>query len=160
MSEIGRKAVSAMLRRSSLIVLLVMLAPAHHAIGQTLAPAHHEMSKRDAAVIKADRIPPAPVPPVSIDGIRYEVIHWGRRRGLDQDGGYIAAIDIASQTELWTLKLYEVRHEPQMETDVQDVFITAMRRNLFGFGSKLEITDELDRRHVVDPRTRTVTTRP
>lgn len=160
MSELRHTAVSAILRRSTLIMLLVMFAPAHLALGQTPATAHPEMSKRDAPVIKADRIPPAAVPPVSIDGIRYEVIHWGRQRGLDQDGGYIAAIDIASQKELWTLKLYEVRYQPQMETDVQDVFITGMRRNLLGFGSKLEITDELDRCHVVDPRTRTVTSRP
>src|SRR5215472_11349501 len=105
----------------------------------------------------AKRKGPADVAPVTVGGLRFEAIHWGKARDLGQNGGYIAAIDPASGKELWTLKVYDVVYDPKLEGDVQDVFITAMSKTLFG--QKLNITDENGRRYVVDPAARTVTAR-
>jgi hypothetical protein len=103
---------------------------------------------------KAKRVPPAKIEPVTIGNLRFEAIHWGKARGLGQNGGYIAAIDPASGKEAWTLKVYDVAYEPGLEGDVQDVFIKSMSKTLFG--QKLTITDERGRGYVVDPAARTV----
>lgn len=104
--------------------------------------------------MRAKRVAPTEVPPVQIGNVRYEVVHWGRRRGWPQNGGYIVACDAATGKELWTLQVYESKYDDAMESDVQDVFITAMSRTLFG--GKLSITDENGRMYRVDPATRTV----
>lgn len=105
--------------------------------------------------IKADRLPPPDVPPVVIGTTRYEVIHYGKRQGLSQNGGYIAARDVASGRELWTLKVYDVPFDPKMEADVQDIFIESMGKAFFS--NKLKIVDEQGRHYVVDVKTREVT---
>jgi hypothetical protein len=110
-----------------------------------------------SAAPKAKRKPPAAVPSVTVGGLRFEAIHWGKARGLGQNGGYIAAIDPASGKELWTLKVYDVVYDPKLEGDVQDVFIIAMSKTLFG--QKLNIRDEEGRSYVVDPATRMVKAR-
>jgi hypothetical protein len=102
----------------------------------------------------AKRVGPPEVPPVVQGSTRFEVIHWGRDRGLGQNGGYIAALDDASDRELWTLKIYGVSYDPELEEDVQDVFIekmTAIRADA------LEIVDEKGRRYLVNPQARRVT---
>jgi hypothetical protein len=66
------------------------------------------------------------VDPVVIGGIRYEVVPWGKARGLGQNGGIIAAVDAATGRELWTLKVYEIRYDPDMEGDKQDLFIAGL----------------------------------
>jgi hypothetical protein len=106
---------------------------------------------------KAKRKGPVEVAPVTVGGLRFEAIHWGDERGLGQNGGYIAAIDPASGKELWTLKIYDIAYDPDLESDVQDVFITSMSKTLFG--QKLNIRDEQGRSYVVDPTTRTVKAR-
>jgi len=55
--------------------------------------------------------------PVIVGGIRYEAIPWGRARGLSQNGGHIAAYDLASGRELWLLKVYDVIYSSGMEED-------------------------------------------
>jgi len=106
---------------------------------------------------RAKRVGPPKVAPVVVGNLRIEALHWGKKRGLDQNGGYLVAFDRVSGAELWVLKVYEVRYDPQMEADVQDVFIRSMRKSLFG--GTLRITDEEDRRYRVDPQTRTVEAR-
>jgi hypothetical protein len=99
------------------------------------------------------RVGPDDVAPVEVGSQRYEVIHWGRERGLGQNGGYLAAVDVDSGKELWTLKVYDVAYDPDMEEDVQDVFIKAMSVN--GSGTELTVTDERGRRFVVNLKSRT-----
>jgi hypothetical protein len=70
------------------------------------------------------RVGPPAVPPLTLDGVRYETLHRGRERGLGQNGGYLLAIDAASGRELWTLHVYAVPHDPAEEFDAQEVFIT------------------------------------
>lgn len=66
------------------------------------------------------------VAPVVLGNTRYEVVKGARSRGFAQNGGVIAAIDVPSGKELWTLMLYQTSYDAQEETDVQDRFITAM----------------------------------
>ena len=103
--------------------------------------------------MQADRIPPPEVKPVTIGDVRYEVIHWGKDR-FGQNGGYIGAFDARSDDELWTLQIYEIEYDPEMEGDVQDIFISSMSKTIFG--GKLKLTDEEGRKWVVDPEKRTV----
>lgn len=102
----------------------------------------------------AKRIAPPEVAPVVIDKLRFEVISWGKERGLDQNGGYIAAFDTDSGKELWVLKVYNILYDPSLESDVQDVFIKTMSKNFFS--NKLTITDEKDRKYTVNLDTRKV----
>jgi hypothetical protein len=100
------------------------------------------------------RVAPPEVAPVTIGEIRFEAIHWGRDRGLGQNGGYIAALDRRTGLELWVLEVYDVEYDPSLEEDVQDVFIASLSRTWLG--GKLDIRDERGRRYRVDPRTRSV----
>jgi hypothetical protein len=100
------------------------------------------------------RVAPPEVAPVTIGEIRFEAIHWGRDRGLGQNGGYIAALDRRTGSELWVLKVYDIEYDPSLEEDVQDVFIASLSRTWLG--GKLDIRDERGRRYRVDPRTRSV----
>jgi hypothetical protein len=102
------------------------------------------------------RVAPPNVAPVLVAGMRIEAIHWGRSRGLEQNGGYIAAIAPRSGRELWTLKVYTVSYDPKLEEDVQDVFIAKMTK---ASASRLLVVDEKGRRYVVDVKARSVTPR-
>jgi hypothetical protein len=108
----------------------------------------------DDAEPAGKRVGPPEVAPVTIDNVEFTAIPWGRERGLGQNGGYIAALDPANGKELWTLKVYDVFYDPKLEEDVQDVFITALRKS--ASGRELIVTDERGRRYIVDPKTRSV----
>lgn len=99
--------------------------------------------------IAPKRIGPSEVVPVQDATRRFEVIHWGRERGLGQNGGYIAATDLDGR-EPWILKVYDVNYDPSLEEDVQDVFIVSMVR---AGPDALEIEDERGRRYLVNVAT-------
>jgi hypothetical protein len=106
---------------------------------------------------KGKRVGPPKVNPVTIGNLRFEALHWGKARDLGQNGGYIAAIDVANGKEAWILKVYDIAYDPAMEGDVQDIFIKSMSKS--PFGRKLNVRDERGRAYVVDPATRSVTQR-
>jgi hypothetical protein len=64
--------------------------------------------------------------PITIDDLRYEAMLWGKARGLPQNGGYISVVHQGSGKERALIKIYETQYDPEMETDVQDVFITSL----------------------------------
>lgn len=99
------------------------------------------------------RAGPAAAAPVTIGQVRYEAVPWGRIRELDQNGGYIAAIDENSGQELWILKVYDVRYDGDMEDDKQDLFITRIESK---DSRTLLIENENGERFIVDLPTRTV----
>jgi PQQ enzyme-like repeat protein len=105
-------------------------------------------------MLQAKRVGPPKVEPVTMGSARYEVIHWGRKRGLGQNGGYIAAVNAKSGAELWTLKVYDIKYEDKLETDVQDIFIQTMTKSKTK--NALDITDEKGRKYKVDVETRKV----
>jgi len=90
-------------------------------------------------------------------GVRYDVLHWGKRRDLPQNGGYVVAVDVASGRELWVQRIYELGYDAAMESDVQDRFISSMSKTFFG--SKLDIEDEAGNRFLFDPATRAIEAR-
>jgi hypothetical protein len=104
--------------------------------------------------LKAKRLAPPDIDPVVIGKTRYEVIHWGKERGLKQNGGYIAAFDTSNGKELWVLRVYDITYNSSLEGDVQDVFIVSMSKGFFS--GKLHIKDEKGRHFIVDPNTRSV----
>lgn len=87
------------------------------------------------------------VDPVISNGIRYEVLRGARSRGFKQNGGVIAAIDVASGKELWTLLVYTTVYDEKEEADVQDVFITELK--LSGDGQSLIVKNEARKQFVV-----------
>lgn len=102
--------------------------------------------------VRGKRAGPAEVAPVVIGHVSYGVLHFGKAEGLDQNGGYIEAKDKTSGARLWTLKVYDNHVDPALEGDVQDVFITSLKRH----GHALDVVDEKGRRYRVDVRKRSV----
>ena len=94
------------------------------------------------------------VPPVTRDGLRYEAVEWGRARGLNQNGGYLAVIDVASGREVRLIRVYGPRPEDGREADKQDVFIRAMA---FEPDGRLRVEDERGGTYRVDTVTGLVT---
>lgn len=103
------------------------------------------------------RIPAPQVAPVEIDGVRFEQVRNGLVAGLDQMGGYLSARDAKSNSELWTLKVYDNRRDQAREGDVQDVFFESMTVQT---GGTLLIENERGKRFLVDPKARTSTPAP
>jgi hypothetical protein len=99
------------------------------------------------------RVPPPEVPPLTLGDLRIEAVHWGKERGFDHNGGYIAAFDRAGK-ELWTLEVYDIEYDAALESDVQDVFIALIVQG--ASLDQIEVTDERGRRFAVDMRTKTV----
>ncbi len=69
-------------------------------------------------------------------------------------GGYIAAVDIENNQELWIVKIYSITYRSGLETDVQDNFIRSMI--LSADKASLMIEDENNRQFVLDLKTRQV----
>lgn len=91
---------------------------------------------------------------VTYKGICYEQVRNARERGFKQSGGVIAAIDVASGKEIWTIQVYTTEFNPNEEADVQEIYIEKMyidkRSDL------LIVRDEIGRTFVVDINNRTV----
>lgn len=102
------------------------------------------------------RVGPPEVAPVTLGGLRFEAVHWGRERGLEQNGGYVEAFDTDTGAARWLLRIYAIDYRDDLETDVQDLFIEELKAGPRG---KLTVIDEHGRRFVVDPATRSVTPR-
>ncbi|OMH26279.1 hypothetical protein BGP75_01030 [Motiliproteus sp. MSK22-1] len=99
---------------------------------------------------------PAPLPSVTVDGIQYRALRWGKERNLGQNGGYILAIQESSGEELWLQKIYDVQYNKEMEADKQDVFITKICSSWFS--NRLKIENERGQRFELDLDSREVET--
>ncbi len=102
-----------------------------------------------------ERAEPAIPASVTAAGVRYEAVPWAKGRGLGQNGGYISAVDAATGKELWTLKVYEVIYNDEMEEDKQDVFIAKLV--LSADGKTLRVENERGGVFEVDLQTKAVT---
>jgi hypothetical protein len=105
-----------------------------------------------APALQAKRVGPKAVAPVTVGGVRYEAMPWGKKRGLGQNGGYLAAFDAKTGAELGLIKVYEIKYDPKLEADVQDVFIS----RLDSIDGGLAVTDERGRKYLVDVATKSV----
>ena len=114
------------------------------------------MSDEGLGMPMGKRVGPEDVAPLTLGNTRYEAVHWGKERGLGQNGGYIAAIDAPSGKELWVLKIYNIDYDPVMEEDVQDIFIESISKS--DASGSIEVVDERGRRFLVDPNTKSIQT--
>ncbi len=96
---------------------------------------------------------PKSVQPVIYKDIKYVAIHWGKSRGLRQNGGYIEAFKVRTGKRLWILRVYKIKYKSDLEKDVQDVFITSMKIK----NGTLVVMNEKDEVYSVNLRTRKVT---
>ena len=92
------------------------------------------------------RIAPKPVPPISHQGILYRIEEDEDAR-FGQSGGVIQAIDVENNQEIWMVRVYQIIWDPEMEKDVQEVYIREML--LDDTEQFLLITDERQRRYRV-----------
>jgi hypothetical protein len=101
----------------------------------------------------AKRQPPKPVKPVAADGVEYHVLHDRFSEGGIPAGirATLEARDLKSGKAAWSVRLYEIRYDQNLETDVQDVYVTSLRID----GDTLHVTTEKDPL-AVDLKTRTV----
>jgi hypothetical protein len=100
------------------------------------------------------RVGPPDVTPLIIDDIRVEAIHWGKEKGLGQNGGYIVAYNNTTNEELWLLKVYYVKYDDVMEEDVQDVFIESIEAT--SDINIVKVTNEKSKIYLVDMNAKSV----
>jgi hypothetical protein len=75
------------------------------------------------------RVAPDAVEPLILNGRQYDALHFGKARGLQQNGGYIVVTDAESGEELELIQIYRVKYHGDMERDKQDVFITEINQS-------------------------------
>lgn len=94
----------------------------------------------------AKRAPPATIKPIEQDGIRYLVPNDDGRRA------YVQAWDVKAEKKVWEADLFRTEIKPDLEDDVQWVFVKSMMIDK----GKLRIVDEKGRTFMLDPTTRKV----
>jgi len=98
-------------------------------------------------VTSAKRLPPVKVDPVVYEGIRYVA--------PNDDGlrGYIEAWNVRTNKKLWELTLFTNPIDPNIEEDVQWVFIKALNIH----DGRLMVTSERGKTYQVDVNTKAIT---
>ena len=95
----------------------------------------------------AKRLPPVKVDPVICEGIRYVAPNDDGRRG------YIEAWNVGTNKKLWELTLYTNGIDPNLEEDVQWVFIKMLKIQ----DGRLMVTSERGKTYQVDVNTKAIT---
>ena len=134
-------ATHALARGSSSCSRQVMLASRHRAV---FAAALCVVAFVTGAA-NAKRTVPGSVEPVTVHGVTYSAPATAM--------GFVVAFDASSGRELWRQRIYQVRVDPSLERDVQDVFITSLTLR----GGSLVIANEHGERYALDLATRKVT---
>lgn len=101
------------------------------------------------------RAAPPPAPSIVARGVRYQAVERGEDATHDGHAGYVAATRIATGRELWVVRVYAVHYDPNKETDVQDLFIAALK--IVNRGRTLQVTDERGGQYGINLKTRAVT---
>ena len=92
---------------------------------------------------EAKRGAPAEVLPVKVENIEYSAPH---RNGTQKQMGFIEARDLKSGKIIWSRQIYTVKYDPELEGDVQDVFIKSITVE----GNYLIITNERNSKYQLD----------
>jgi|GEM_PF-516291 len=98
-------------------------------------------------LVSAKRIAPLKVEPATYEGIRYIAPNDDGRRG------YIEAFDVTTNKKLWELTLFTNRIDPNLEEDVQWVFIKALNVR----DGRLMATSENGTTYEIDLKAKTIT---
>ena len=103
----------------------------------------------------AKRVAPKKVEPLIHGNFVYIAPHFTNIDGTNQNGGYIEVLDAKSGVKLWGLLVYKTEYDPDLEKDIQDVFIKSLSINFLG--TKLTVTDELGRQYEINISDKSVT---
>ena len=95
----------------------------------------------------AKRLPPIQVDPVIYEGIRYVAPNDDGRRG------YIEAWNVGTNKKLWELTIFTNGIDPNLEEDVQWVFIKALNIQ----DGRLIVTSERGMTYQIDVNTKAIT---
>jgi hypothetical protein len=99
-----------------------------------------------AQLASAKRIAPVKVDPIVYEGVRYVAPNDDGRRG------YIEAWNVGTNEKLWELTVFTNRIDPNLEEDVQWVFIKALNIK----DGRLMVTSERGKTYLVDVNAKTV----
>ncbi len=104
----------------------------------------------------AKRVAPTPVKPVSAQGVEYRAVHERIpvKRGVGGIGfrAFVEAIDLKTKKRLWKVQVYHVVFDPNLESDVQDVYIKSLALER----GRVLVTTEKGKKYLVDVGKRTV----
>ena len=103
--------------------------------------------------VEARRIPPKKVEPVMYDNIRYTAPVFSQSSNHKQLSGYIEAWDTRTNKKLWEVKVYDIKYDPGLDKDVQEIYITALKVE---FGNLL-VTNETGDEYEVELATKKIT---
>jgi hypothetical protein len=95
----------------------------------------------------AKRVPPAKVDPLIYEGIRYVAPNDDGRRG------YVEAWNVGTNKKLWELTIFTNAIDPNLEEDVQWVFINGLKIQ----EGRLMVTTERGKTYQVDVNTKAIT---
>jgi hypothetical protein len=98
----------------------------------------------------AKRAAPGEVSPVIWNGVRYAAAPHGGC-GFAHPG-CVEASDAETGQTLWKIEVYQIQYRPDLEKDVQDVFIISLKVE----GNRLVVTNERGEIYEVNLETRVV----
>lgn len=76
----------------------------------------------------AKRSAPKPAKAILNAGLRYEAIYWSSEsEKLKQNGGFVRVINARNNLPICTKQVYETKYDQNLETDIQDNFITKLQ---------------------------------
>jgi hypothetical protein len=107
-----------------------------------------------SAPAAAKRPAPPSVQPLVSNGVVYSAVH-DRRVVNNHYSAFVAYVEARRPDTgvlIWRAKVYEIAYAPRLETDVQDVWITALTAN----AKELLVTTEGGHHYVIDLETRQV----
>lgn len=105
--------------------------------------------------VEAKRSAPKKAEPVVFQNIKYLAPAFTESNNHKQLSGYIEAWDTRANKKLWELKIYDIKYDPGLEKDVQEIYITSLR---IEYG-KLIVTNEAGEEYEVELATKKVTKR-
>ena len=99
----------------------------------------------------AKRMAPKEVPIITHEEIEYSAPHFTYlfSNEMKHNGGYLLAKDAKTRNKMWLKEIYEIKINPFLERDVQEIFITEIKI----LDGKLQIKDQKERTFIVDPKT-------
>ena len=103
----------------------------------------------------ASRLPPAEVPPVVDGNVRYEAPPGGfgnPDNPCGQVGGCVVVYDNTTGALLWSVKVYCISYDPNLEEDVQWVFISSLALK----NGQLLVSNERGSHFAINPATQQV----
>ena len=106
------------------------------------------------SAVMAKRAAPKDLTPIVTDKAVYSAPHLRRPEFSMRNPGFVEAHHPKTKKLLWRIQIYNIKYDPALEQDVQDVFIKTM--SLDKKNNSLLISDERSRTYVLDLTTKKV----